>query len=182
MKIAGSVLIFVSILIAISGCVTGEDPALAAKRREDFRALEAKATRAQGSVETLTLEYNRLLNQIKTLQAQLSTSTGREKSFQAQLDDMARKIQALEKNRLKDRQAIINQLSSKMAKLIKAAAKRAQTSTTIVAIGNEHVVKEGETLSVIAAAYNVKMSAIIKANNLDDPDSIREGLKLIIPK
>ncbi len=45
-----------------------------------------------------------------------------------------------------------------------------------------HVVLAGEGLSSIAAQYGVSVSAIVDANNLANPDVIRVGDELIIPK
>ena len=44
-----------------------------------------------------------------------------------------------------------------------------------------HVVQAGETLSEIARLYGTTVEAIVQANNLDNPDSLREGQVLIIP-
>jgi len=44
------------------------------------------------------------------------------------------------------------------------------------------VVKAGETLSTIAAAYKVRVNAIAEANNISNPNSIRPGQKLLIPE
>jgi LysM repeat protein len=46
--------------------------------------------------------------------------------------------------------------------------------------GYEHIVKQGETLSAIAAAYKVSVGDIKKANNLRS-DVLRVGQKLFIP-
>ncbi|WP_159426162.1 peptidoglycan DD-metalloendopeptidase family protein [Desulfolucanica intricata] len=43
-----------------------------------------------------------------------------------------------------------------------------------------HMVKEGETLSDIAARYNVKISELIEKNDLKDADIIYQGQKLIV--
>ena len=59
-----------------------------------------------------------------------------------------------------------------------ARTSAASSSTT----GYEHVVKDGETLSTIAAAYKVKPAAIIEANDLKNPDVLRKGQKLFIPQ
>jgi septal ring factor EnvC (AmiA/AmiB activator) len=48
--------------------------------------------------------------------------------------------------------------------------------------GREHIVQPGETLTKIAATYRVKPSAIIEANGIDRPSSIRAGQKLVIPE
>lgn len=44
-----------------------------------------------------------------------------------------------------------------------------------------HVVRRGETLSEIAAQYDVSVQAIVDANRLEDPSHIVTGQKLIIP-
>jgi LysM repeat protein len=42
-------------------------------------------------------------------------------------------------------------------------------------------VQEGDTVGVIAQFYNVDMQALMTANNITDPNSIRSGQVLIIP-
>ena len=44
-----------------------------------------------------------------------------------------------------------------------------------------HVVKKGETLTEIADAYDVTLSALKKANNIDNANKIRVGQKLNVP-
>ena len=44
-----------------------------------------------------------------------------------------------------------------------------------------HIVRSGETISGIAAQYNVAIDSIIKRNHIDDPASIRPGQELMIP-
>lgn len=45
----------------------------------------------------------------------------------------------------------------------------------------EHVVRRGETLDGIAARHGVSVSALAKANGIDDPDRIYEGQRLKMP-
>ena len=45
----------------------------------------------------------------------------------------------------------------------------------------KHVVKSGESLSMIAQRYGVKSADIAVANNISDPKKIRPGQELIIP-
>ena len=52
---------------------------------------------------------------------------------------------------------------------------------TAVAAENVYVVKAGDSLSKIAAAYGVRMDVIVQENGLSSPDSIRVGQKLFIP-
>ena len=45
-----------------------------------------------------------------------------------------------------------------------------------------HTVKRGETLSVIGSKYGVSVSAIARANSIRNPDRVRVGTRLAIPK
>ena len=107
------------------------------------------------------------------------------------MDEIDRRLSVLEGARVKDRQAIVDQLSGKMANIMGAAGKSSRkrkagstkTSTgTASTTGYEHIVKDGETLSAIALAYNVKARAIIEANKLPNPDTLLKGQKLFIPQ
>ena len=46
----------------------------------------------------------------------------------------------------------------------------------------EHVVAAGQSITKIASIYGVSVSAILSANNISNPNMIRAGQKLIIPK
>ncbi len=64
------------------------------------------------------------------------------------------------------------------------AATAAPTSTSTTAPTGQaviHVVKRGETLGTIAASYGVTVAAIIRANNINNPNLIVTGTKLTIP-
>jgi len=45
----------------------------------------------------------------------------------------------------------------------------------------EHFVAEGETLSEIAADYEVSVETLARYNNLVDPDTIVPGERIIVP-
>jgi spore coat assembly protein SafA len=45
-----------------------------------------------------------------------------------------------------------------------------------------YIVQKGDTLWKIAKRYNVTLDAIIKANNITNPDLIYPGQRLIIPR
>lgn len=62
-----------------------------------------------------------------------------------------------------------------------AAATPARGKAPPVERGWEHVVESGQTLSAIAVAYGTTTQSILKANNLQNADSIRVGQKLFVP-
>ena len=49
-------------------------------------------------------------------------------------------------------------------------------------INNYHIVQTGENLTEISSKYNLKVIDLIEINNLNNPDSIKVGQKLIIRK
>ena len=49
-------------------------------------------------------------------------------------------------------------------------------------INNYHIVQSGENLTEISNKYNLKVIDLIEINNLNNPDSIKVGQKLLIRK
>lgn len=172
--------------LTLSGCATLNDSTTAAVREnEDFLILRQDLTKLQGRVESIELENQRLLNETEKMRALLSASKEQYSASERRLDDWERRLQALDAAREKDRQAIIDQLSAKMAGILSGGGKTGagkQAPVAASATGNEHIVKAGENLSTIAAAYKVKTSALIEANHLTNADVLQTGQKLIIPQ
>jgi len=48
--------------------------------------------------------------------------------------------------------------------------------------GTTYEVQPGDTLSSIAARYDVTVEDLVKANDIVDPNLIKVGQKLVIPK
>jgi LysM repeat protein len=57
----------------------------------------------------------------------------------------------------------------------------ATTSSSSATGGRVYIVQRGDTLSRIAARYGTTVNAIVKANNLSNPNYIYAGQRLIIP-
>lgn len=180
-------------LIGLSGCVTMQDSSEATQQQEDMLLLKEDLNRTKGKLETLEMEYQRLLHELDAMQGAAVSSKGATSSTQARIDELEHRLSVLESARTKDRQAIVDQLSGKMADIMgerptgKSSPKSKPTATKAGAsaantTGYEHVVKEGETLSAIATAYKVKTSAIVEANKLQSPYTLRTGQKLFVPQ
>jgi len=182
-----------AVLAGLTGCVSMQDSSEATQQQEDMLLLKEDLNRTKGKLETLEMEYQRLLRELDALQGAANSSKGETSSTQARMDEIDRRLSVLEGARVKDRQAIVDQLSGKMVDIMgdettgKSSRKSKAGSTKAGAgtggtTGYEHVVKDGDTLSAIAAAYKVKTSAIIEANKLQSPDTLLKGQKLFIPQ
>lgn len=181
-----------------TGCVTywDERNAQAMEQEENQRVLDERLKRMTGQLEGLQMENQRLGTEIENLRHQMeSVGQNQSRLMQGQLEELAKRVRALDEARATDRQALLDEISRKVADLINrrpagggssSGGTRTQTPTRRPAggaeTGYEHTVQDGETLSAIAQAYGVKSSAIQQANNISDPTKIRVGQKLFIPQ
>lgn len=95
--------------------------------------------------------------------------------LQNRVAGLENQLRELEAKREKDQEELLSVLSTRMATLINQQQAAARAS------GRTHTVAAGETLSAIAAAYEVKSSEIVKLNDLSNPNALRVGQKLVIP-
>jgi len=63
----------------------------------------------------------------------------------------------------------------------KTTADAPPKATTRTVAAHTHTLKSGETLYRLAAKYGVSVAAIQKVNNIKNPNSMRDGMKLVIP-
>jgi nucleoid-associated protein YgaU len=89
-------------------------------------------------------------------------------------------IKALEDARAQDREDIVGAISARVSEVMRTAGSAGRGSRT--ESGYEHTVQPGQTLSEIAAAYNVRVEAIVRANDLANPNAIRSGQVIFIPE
>lgn len=179
-------------LPVLSGCVTTygmQEQQMA--QQEDMAILQEKIRRMEGHLEGYNLAVEQLQRAVEVLQAQPhGPSTADLDALQTRLAAFDSQLRNLDAARQRDRQEIIDTLSSKIAALVSAsggnrggsarpAAPQGKRATSQE--GYEHVVASGETLSAIAAAYNARSKDIIDANNIANPSQLRVGQKLFIP-
>jgi len=171
-----------TVILFLSGCATYEGSRASTEEREDLLVMREDINQCKSRLETMEIEQKNILNEIQQLR-----NRGQDESARARLDELERRIAALDAARAADKQAVVEQISGNVAKMMgggasasKTAAKKTASSSS--STGYEHVVKEGETLSAIAAAYKVKINAIIDANDLNKPYILRKGQKLFIPQ
>ena len=178
--------------LAATGCVTTEDydappPASQADvgyLREEIRRLNARLDASDAELGRVHADFA----SSRSSQPDVA-SASQVQAMQSQIDDLQRQIRALDSARVQDKKEIYDDISKKVAGMIKTSSSGSSGGSTTrpatrsgTQTGWEHVVQSGESLSKIAAAYNVKMSVIVEANGLKGVDApIFVGQKLFIP-
>lgn len=155
-----------------------------AQQREDRLMEQERMRRLEGRIEAMELEQRRQLDQIAALrQEQQEAARAANETRGGQAEALARRVDALEAARAKDRQDIVDALSREMAKLVGGSGGGGRTppSRGGTQSGRNHTVKAGQSLSEIASAYGVKVNAIIDANQIKNPNLLRAGDILFIP-
>jgi len=170
------------IMFAGSGCITMMDDKNLARQQADFDAMQADIDALKERLNVIQAEQQALAKDIETLRR-----TPREDAAaRTRLDQIEQQVRAVNAARESDKREIVDEISHKVAGLVNSggsatsgrssAGKSGGTET-----GYEHVVKAGESLSAIAAAYKVSAAAVMKANNMKAGDKLRVGQKLFIP-
>ncbi len=181
--------ISLGLAFAGAGCATmqdGDEPPPASQA--DVNYLREEIRRLNSRLEASESELGRVQGDVMASQSSQPSyaSAAQVQSMQTQLDDLQRQIRALDAARAQDKKEIYDDISKKIATLLKSSstsssASRPPRPRSGSQTGIEHVVQPGESLSKIASAYGVKMDVIIEENGLTNADSIRVGQKLFIP-
>lgn len=174
-------------LAAATGCTTMvESDDVPVARQADVDYLRGEIRRLNARVEASESEVGRVQSDVLASQANQPgyASAAQVQTLQTQIEDLQRQIRALDAARVQDKKEIYDDLSRKIATLLKtppAGSRTQPRSRSASQTGIEHVVQSGESLSKIAAAYGVKMNVLVEENALKSPDSIFVGQKLFIP-
>jgi len=151
------------------------------QRRQKEMRLHNDIANLKASVERLEQRLEGIEAGREDVYAQISDSqVNREKSaaqHAARIEELESKLVAQRKEQALREQKMVSDLSKTMATIIEKNAGGRDPSIS----GVEHIVQSGETLSEIAAAYKVKVKAIVKANRMKNPDDLRVGQSLLIP-
>lgn len=164
--------------LAAGGCVTLVDQASFARQQADWDNMVGDIQKLNERINGLQLEQQQLVREIE----QLRQAPREDLVVRNRLDTIERQLQAVNAARESDRREIVADLSRKVSAIVGgsgggSSGRGGSASET----GYEHVVRSGETLSAIAAAYKSSVGAIKRANNLSS-DTVRVGQKLFIPQ
>jgi len=167
-----------------------------AATEERLKKLNGLVLDLQESKETQRKQIESLSREIQTLREQVSKPTGNY-ATQDDLRLLARKLQEIDENRIKDNKRIVETLDELGKKgLSPPAGKKSrpkpeaiESPTSVPTLpdkGFEHIVASGDTLSTIAQAYKEKgikvtVDQILKANPGLVPEKMKVGQKLFIP-
>ena len=178
----------VLLLAAPTGCVVNpqEQQMIMAQQREDALLIQEEFRRLRGRIDALEMEVARMNQQVIGAGAEQTRATQAQLSgLNATIDELQRRIRAVDAAREADKKEIVDSLSKRMAGLMASAPRSGGSSggsrRAISNEGYEHTVASGETLSAIAKAYGARTDDIIQANNLQSADMLRVGQKLFIP-
>lgn len=172
--------VFVLSLIVNAGCVsTGYQQAHSTAQRDNTAYIEQEFNRFTARIQSLE-------DQVSELQQELVNLKGGRNQTQSQaaqeIADLKTRLKDLENQRLKDKTEIVDTITAKVSQLINGSRSNGGGSSgSKTQYGREHKVESGHTLSEIAKAYGVSIKAIIKANNLKNPNDIKVGQTLFIP-
>jgi len=170
-----TLLVLMAVPLSI-GCTTMQNQHRDSMREQsEIQRLRTEVERLKARVEGLEAAQDRVYGRIDDLQSSADANQGDVAQRMARMETSIRDLDAA---REKDRQVVIDALTKKISGLMRSRPAPGTPSQS----GYEHVVQPGETLSEIASAYNVSINAVVKANNLKNPDSLRAGQKLFIPE
>ncbi len=162
------------VLMVGAGCVTTQQRTERARRAQDLESLRADVYRLKEESVTSASGYEQVYADINRLRREQDEG---DKALGERLDALELRVRKQEAALESMRKEIVAELSRKMAVLMKSYAPASASE-----YGREHVVKSGETLSEIAAAYGVTVTALVRANGLKNANAIRVGQKLFIPE
>lgn len=177
---AGCFFIAAGWMLLFTGCVTTQEQRTGQLQMQvDRQAMVFRVDQLEAQVSDQTQAFAYLQQQVEGLRAEIARL---EAALASQRREASEALAAERALREREKQAMVDELSRRMAELIARQSAAAAPVRGRAESGYEHVVKPGETISQIAAAYRVTVDAIVRANNLKNPDNVRAGQKLFIPE
>jgi LysM repeat protein len=183
MFIRSSAIALCLLVILSSGC-TATDPLVTQKIAANQRAIEKLTDRTHTQLNALENDQAQLNQRLLKTDSENATLRQQVATLNDQIKDLHKMVQQLETARGTDRKQVIDTISQRMTELMKKQAAQISQNNTSPGpqFGSIHVVRPGETLSEIGAAYNVSVGKLIKFNKLARPDNLKVGQEIIIPE
>jgi LysM repeat protein len=158
----------------LTGCATktSEERLMMVRMQTDINGMQQEVQTLRGRVDAIEVMQEKTAGDVKRLGGQ---ATGETEAMKKRLEEMQQDVSAMDAARERDKKEVVSKLSDKIVEVV-------DRQRPVFVSGNEYVVQSGDTLSGIASHYGVKREDIMKANGLSNPNLIRVGQKLIIPK
>ncbi len=179
----------------LTGCVTDFNQGQVNRnieQHENQALLSERLNKLSDQVQILVNQQDNLQRELASLQNRLNQlQAGPGGASAAELQRLQAMIAKVDTARQQDKQIILDEVAKQLDAMTrrsgKSATMKATPTTTSSTSGGtetgyEHVVKAGETVTAIAKAYGVSVDAIMKANNMKNPGSLKVGQKLFVPK
>lgn len=167
-----------TVLIGVLFAATG----VFAQGRDAYaiQQVHAELQRVLGQVNVLQSNVDDLSERIARLER--SNGSGDVAALKSQIAALESTVSRLRSEMQSQRGEIVRDLSSRIAKMPQArpAPRRNETKTVTVGPHREYTVVAGDTLSVIAAAFNTTVSKIKEMNGMRG-DVLRIGQKVKVP-
>ena len=158
--------------MAVAGVAFGQ-------AREEFMRQQAYAEmqRVSGQVDVLQANLSELQSRVSRLEG-----GGDAKGLRQEIESLKATVADLRRQLQSQRGEIVRDLSGRIAKIQQQTPPPPpKVEKTVIGPHREYTVQSGDTLSVIAEAFNTTVSKIKEMNNLKS-DSLRIGQKLNVPK
>jgi len=177
----------VGMTVLMTGCATWFDGTIFESKPDPT------ATRLTATTQQMNMELRQISEQmaeVKRNQVDLDARLGRMEAqlasggrTQEDITALRRDIQMLRADRETLKKEISSDLAGRIAQVSTQMSRPtgAATANTRPSTGVEHKVERGQTLSEIARGYGKSMDSIMKANNIRNAGTLREGQVLFIP-
>lgn len=165
------------------GCLLAAGIAAYGQGKESFMQQQAYAEmqRVSGQVDVLQSNLNDLQNRVGALEGGGDATKG----VRQELDALKASVAELRREMQQMRGEIVKDLSGKMVEIQKRMqpppAPKPVEKKVVIGPHQEYTVQSGDTLSLIAQAFNTTVAKIKEMNGLKN-DNLRIGQKLNLPK
>jgi len=182
--IAGTLALAVSALFLLAGCQTARQREAEAQRQvweesisRRILGIENRIRDLEDSLALLRREQNTIDNRLAGI---LSSSSSLGAAQRAEIESLRKELEETRGANEKKMAIILEEIARENERILKSI--REGRGTAAYAQGYEHVVRSGETVSTIARQYGTTVNAIVEANELTNPNSIRVGQILFVPQ
>ena len=149
--------------------------------KDDFIRQQAMAEmqRVSGQIDVLQNNFDDLARRV----SKLESGGGEARSMRQEIDSLRNTIAELRRQMESQRGEIVRDIFGRIAKMQPATPPPPEKKVVRKVVGPhfEYTVQSGDTLSLVAKAFNTSVSKIKEMNNLKG-DGLRVGQKINVPK